>query len=83
MRAPLFRCLSIPWTLTLALIRPERLAAAGIASRPMITWDELRRRRGIALGVTGLAVMALAAPLRPSESPEASSGLLLVGAAVL
>ena len=49
----------------------------------MLEWGELRRRRGIAAFVTGLAVVALLAPLRPAVSPETSIGLLLGVAAVL
>jgi len=49
----------------------------------MLQWEELRRRRGIALFVTAMAGMAAIAPLRPAITPETSVGLLLVVGAVL
>lgn len=49
----------------------------------MLTWDELRARRGIALAITAMAALALLAPLRPAVSPESSIGVLLAVTAVL
>ena len=43
----------------------------------MLEWQEVRRRRGIAAFVTGLAALALVAPARPAVAPETSIGLLL------
>ena len=43
----------------------------------MLEWQEVRRRRGIAAFVTGMAALALLAPIRPAVTPETSIGLLL------
>lgn len=49
----------------------------------MLQWEEVRRRRGIALFVTAIAGLAAMAPLRPAVAPERSVGLLLALGAVL
>jgi uncharacterized membrane protein HdeD (DUF308 family)/3',5'-cyclic AMP phosphodiesterase CpdA len=49
----------------------------------MLQWEEVRRRRGIALFVTAMAVVAAIAPLRPAITPETSIGVLLLLGAVL
>jgi uncharacterized membrane protein HdeD (DUF308 family) len=49
----------------------------------MLQWEEVRRRRGIALLVTAMAGLAALAPLRAAVTPETAVGLLLGLGAVL